>query len=73
MKSRQAASSASSSADGRFIVIGEGSPDWLGKGYPALLFSGDPVERAQSIAFGFVAPEGYRATDMAALPKLLGL
>ena len=55
-------------ADGRFIVIGEGSPDWLGKGYPALLFSGDPVEGAQSIAFGFVAPEGYRATDMAALP-----
>lgn len=55
-------------ADGRFIVIGEGSPDWLGEGFPALLFSGDPVDGARAQTFGFSAPDGYRATDMAALP-----
>ena len=54
--------------DGRFIVIGEGSPDWFGEGYPALLFESDPVEGGKALRFGFVAPDGYRATDMAALP-----
>ena len=54
--------------DGRFILIGEGSPDWFGKGFPALLFQGDPVDGAEVTRFGFVAPPGYRATDMAALP-----
>lgn len=55
-------------ADGRFIVIGEGSPDWLGEGYPALLFRGDPADGAKATAFGFVPPGAYRATDMATLP-----
>lgn len=55
-------------ADGRFIVLGEGSPDWLGEGFPALLFNGNPVDGAAATRFGFTAPEGYRATDMAALP-----
>lgn len=55
-------------ADGRFIVLGEGSPDWLGEGYPGLLFPGDPVAESEALAFGFVPPKPYRATDMATLP-----
>lgn len=55
-------------ADGRFIVIGEGSPEWLGEGYPALLFSGDPVDGSKATVFGFVPPAPYRATDIATLP-----
>ena len=55
-------------ADGRFIVLGEGSPDWLGEGYPGLLFNGDPVEGAEALGFAFVPPDGYRATDIASLP-----
>lgn len=54
--------------DGRFIVIGEGSPDWTGDGYPGLLFAGDPVEGHAAQSFGFVPPDSYRATDLAALP-----
>lgn len=54
--------------DGRFIVIGEGSPDWLRDGYPALMFDGDPLDDPEVMRFGFEPPEGYRATDMAALP-----
>ena len=55
-------------ADGRFIVLGEGSPEWLGQGYPGLLFEGDPVESARAGSFVFVPPDGYRATDAASLP-----
>lgn len=55
-------------SDGRFIVIGEGSPDWLGAGYPGLLFAGDPVDGAEVLRFGFAPPDGFRATDMATLP-----
>lgn len=54
--------------DGRFIILGEGSPQWLGDGYPGLLFAGDPVESAKAEEFGFVPPDSYRATDIAALP-----
>ena len=54
--------------DGRFIVIGEGSPDWFGKGLPGLLFAGDPVEGAKPERFGLLVPEGFRATDIDALP-----
>lgn len=54
--------------DGRFVVIGEGSPEWLGAGYPGLLFGGDPVEGARAVKFGFLPPEDFRATDMATLP-----
>lgn len=55
-------------ADGRFLVIGEGSPEWIGRGYPALLFAGDPVEGGKVTEFAFVPPDGFRATDAAALP-----
>jgi hypothetical protein len=54
--------------DGRFIVLGEGSPDWFGKGYPGLLFAGDPVEGTEVIRFGFDPASGFRPTDMTALP-----
>jgi hypothetical protein len=54
--------------DGRFLVLGEGSPDWLGAGYPGLLLAGDPIDGTRPIVFDFMAPEGYRATDAAALP-----
>ena len=54
--------------DGRFIILGEGSPQWLGDGYPGLLFAGDPVDGAKAEEFGFVPPDSYRATDMATLP-----
>ena len=54
-------------ADGRFVVLGEGSPDLMGEGFPGLLFDHDPVAGGEAIAFAFIAPEGYRATDMAAL------
>lgn len=54
--------------DGRFVVIGEGSPDWLGEGYPALLFASDPVAGAKVARFGMAPPAGYRATDITSLP-----
>lgn len=54
--------------DGRFLILGEGSPDWRGEGYPGLLFAGDPVAGAKAAAFRLVPPDSYRATDMAALP-----
>jgi len=54
--------------DGRTLVIGEGSPEWIGAGYPALLFGGDPVKGAPATAFDFIPPKGFRATDAAALP-----
>lgn len=54
-------------SDGRFIVIGEGSPDWLGDGYPGLLFDGDPIDGADVLRFGFDPPDGFRATDLATL------
>ncbi len=53
--------------DGRFLVIGEGSEDWFGEGKPALLFDRDPVEDGEPLQFGFSAPEGFSATDIAPL------
>lgn len=55
-------------ADGRFVILGEGSPEWTGVGYPGVLFDGDPVEGAEAMTFDFVPPEDYRSTDMALLP-----
>lgn len=55
-------------SDGRFLVIGEGSPEWTGTGFPALLFAGDPVGGERAVEFSFVPPAGFRATDAAALP-----
>jgi len=55
-------------ADGRFIVLREGTA-WLSSGArPGLLFPGDPVEGAKPLEFSFRPPIGYDPTDMAALP-----
>jgi hypothetical protein len=53
--------------DGRFIVIAEGGKD---DGiYPALHFSGDPVETGTtSFPFRYRPPAGYRVTDGTVLP-----
>jgi hypothetical protein len=52
--------------DGRFLVIAESVDDRM---HPALLFSGDPVERGTSItSFKFRPPTGYRVTDGVQLP-----
>jgi len=55
-------------ADGRFIVIAEGTRRWLDDEAPALLFPHDPVARAEPVAFRFVAPAGYRPVDIVQLP-----
>lgn len=54
--------------DGSFIVIGEGTRAWTGKRLPAVKFDRDPVEDEAGVSFAFRAPEGFRPTDMAALP-----
>ena len=52
--------------DGRFLVIAESVDDRM---HPALLFSGDPVERGTRItSFKFRPPTGYRVTDGVQLP-----
>ena len=55
-------------ADGRFVVLSEGSPRWFARGLPALLFPGDPVSGAEPAEFTFVPPRGYRPVDAALLP-----
>lgn len=55
-------------ADGRFIVIAEGSRRWFDREMPGLLFPSDPVAGVAPSAFRFVPPSGYRAVDMAELP-----
>ncbi len=54
--------------DGRFIVLSEALGGMLGREAPSVIFAGDPVEGATAKRFTFKAPEGYRATDMTALP-----
>jgi hypothetical protein len=52
--------------DGRFLVFAEGGGDDV---YPAILFSGDPVEPGTtSFAFAYRPPDGYRITDATVLP-----
>jgi len=55
-------------ADGRFLVIEEGAPDWSRPTHAALLFPGDPVAGAEPIRFRYAPPEGYRPVDAAPLP-----
>lgn len=55
-------------ADGRFVVLAEGSPGWFASDFPALLFPSDPVEGAVPERFGFKPPDGYRPVDAAQLP-----
>ena len=52
--------------NGQFIIIAESVDD---RTHPALLFSGDPVERGSNITqFRFRPPAGYRVTDGVQLP-----
>jgi len=52
--------------NGQFIIIAESVDDGT---HPALLFSGDPVERGSAITqFRFRPPPGYRVTDGVQLP-----
>lgn len=55
-------------ADGRFLVIAEGTVDGSDTVHEALLFPGDPVRRAKPLAFRFVADAGYDPVDAAQLP-----
>jgi hypothetical protein len=54
-------------SDGRFVAFAEGGPD---DGiYPAIHFSGDPVEQGTShFDFRYRPTEGYRITDATQLP-----
>ncbi len=55
-------------ADGRFLVLAEGPVGDDGS-TPVLLFAGDPAEEGTSAeALRYRPPEGFRATDAAALP-----
>lgn len=54
-------------SDGRFLVMSEGRGQ--GGASPALLFLGDPADPAtRAVPLRFRPPEGYRITDVAALP-----
>jgi len=55
-------------ADGRFIVVAEGTRRWFGNDVPGLLFSSDPLSSAEPIPFRFLPPAGYRPVDIAQLP-----
>lgn len=55
-------------ADGRFVVLAEGSPDSFDADFPALLFPSDPVEGAAPEGFRFKPADGYRPVDAARLP-----
>jgi hypothetical protein len=54
--------------DGRFIVLAEANPRWLGDSMPGLLFPDDPVDGARPAGFTFVPPADFRPVDMAQLP-----
>lgn len=55
-------------ADGRFVVLAEGSQSWFGGEMPGLVFPADPVAGAAPVRFRFVPPDGFRPVDMAPLP-----
>jgi hypothetical protein len=55
-------------ADGRFIVLSEGSPRWFDDDLPGLLYRGDPVDGAKPVSFRYLAPEGFSPVDIAEIP-----
>lgn len=55
-------------ADGRFIVLSEGSPRWFDDDLPALLFAADPVAGGAPKRFRFAPPDGFRPVDIAQMP-----
>ena len=55
-------------ADGRFVIVSEGTEGWGSDVHPALLFAGDPAEAGAAQGFRFIGPAGYRPVDLAQLP-----
>lgn len=56
-------------ADGRFLVLREGSDGWLDSHrHRALLFAGDPLVKTKPLEFTFVGIPGFRPVDIAQLP-----
>jgi hypothetical protein len=55
-------------ADGRFVVIAEGTQRWSDEEVPGLLFPSDPVAGTEPSTFRFALPAGYRPVDLAQLP-----
>jgi hypothetical protein len=55
-------------ADGRFVVLSEGSPRWFAADLPGLVFAGDPVGGTEPESFRFRPPEDFVPVDMAQLP-----
>ncbi|MGB5778008.1 MAG: esterase-like activity of phytase family protein [Allopontixanthobacter sediminis] len=59
-------------ADGRFIVLAEGSRGWGSRDFAGLLFPADPVDdpaqELRAAEFNFDPPEGYRPVDMVQIP-----
>lgn len=55
-------------ADGRFVVLSEGSPHWFAADLPGLVFAGDPVDGVEPKSFRFRPPEDFVPVDMAQLP-----
>lgn len=52
--------------DGRFILLAEGGGEDV---YPAILYSGDPIEKGSTrVDFNYRPPAGYRPTDATPLP-----
>ncbi|MCP9221895.1 esterase-like activity of phytase family protein [Erythrobacter sp. LQ02-29] len=55
-------------ADGRFLVLSEGSRRMFGAVHPAVLYPDDPTTGVAGLRFSIRMPEGYDPSDMAALP-----
>ena len=55
-------------ADGRFVVLAEGTHRWFDGEVPGLLFRSDPVTGIAPLQFRFVPPAGYQPVDLAQLP-----
>lgn len=66
--SNQGAEAMTRLADGRFIVIAEGTRSWSREEVPGLLFPSDPAAGAEPVRFRVVPPGGYQPVDMAELP-----
>lgn len=56
-------------ADGRFVLVREGSNGWNEQGrHRALLYPGDPLAGGKPATFTFSGPERFNPVDMAPLP-----
>ena len=55
-------------ADGRFIVLAEGSGGWGKQTFAGLLFPSDPLSGEAAEEFHFDPPAGYRPVDMVQIP-----